>query len=396
MRIQTSIYILIAWLPLCLGGLGLVACNKATTTTSTQETPVAISVDVMKIELDALPLGQVYSGRVVATQIAQVRPQVTGIIDEVLFDEGMMVKAGQPLYRINADSYVNAVASNEAAVKQAIANIGIAQSSLAAYEAIDEQTQADLTRIDGLLQIEAVSKQAYEQALTAVKTTKAQVRQAKSTLASAQASLQTAQANLSASRLDLQHTIVRASISGRMGASSLSKGALVATGQASPLASIFVVNPVYVDIAQASLTSVFLNKPSKDEAWLIMDDGQEYPTKGRLVDLSVNQDIFARTVFANPDGDLVPGMYVGVRLNEGMAQHATWLPKTAVLQAADQPKVYLAKEGQVHEQSVKIAGEQADNWLIVDGLRTGDYVVVDATQVSSLQPIKPNIVSKDI
>lgn len=377
------------------GSVGLVGCKDdakqagAGAGASQQMPPT--TVDVQVIELGSLPMSNTFSGRITAFEVSEVRPQVTGIIDEILFQEGSMVQAGQPLYRINTDNYASSVAAAEASLNQAQANVGTARATLISQQAVYEQAQADLARLKGLLEVEAISKQAHDQAVTQVKTARAGLEQARANISSAEAMVRSAEAGLSARRLDLSRTIVRAPISGKSGISAVTKGALVASGQAAPLVTISRFDPVYVDISQSSSEVLKLRQAlatgsasqGSAEVQLVLEDGTAYPVRGRLILSNAHVDeatgsVIVRAIFPNNEGILLPGMYVNARLNQTVATNSVLLPQTAIIRTPQgATQVYLVnKDNKIELREVKTAGTQDGKWLITEGLKTGDRVVV--------------------
>lgn len=373
--------------------IGVTGCGKkedGAQAAAAQQAPTA-TVDVQVITLGATPIGSTFSGRVMASETSEVRPQVSGYVDEILFQEGSAVKAGQPLYRINVDSYTSSVAANEASVNQARANVGTARASLLAQQATYEQARADLARLDGLLEVDAVSRQAVDQARTAVKTAQAGVEQARANLASSEATVRAAEASLAASRLDLDRTIVRAPISGKAGISSVTKGALVSAGQSTALVTISRLNPVFVDISQSSADLLKLRQAiasgsatyGTSQVQLTLEDGTTYPETGQIAMDNAEVDantgsVTLRAVFANPHGILLPGMYVDANLHQTVVQNAALLPQTAIMRTAKgESQVYVVNaENKIESRNVVTSGTHNGNWVVTDGLKTGDKVVV--------------------
>lgn len=369
----------------------LVACggdkDKQAAAAAQQMPPTTVEVQI--VELGTVPIIQTFSGRVVASETSEVRPQASGIIDEILFDEGSVVKEGQPLYRINTDNYTSSVAANEAALNQARANIGTARANIIAQQALYDKARADLARYEELLKVDAISQQTYDQAITNVKTTKAGLEQAKANLASSEATVRAAEARVDSSRIDLSRTIVRAPISGKSGISSVTKGALVAAGQATPLVNISRLDPIYVDITQSSSELLKLRQQlatgsqGSAEVQLILEDGTPYPLIGQLMLATAQVDestgtVKLRAIFANPDRILLPGMYINTRLNQSMAENATLLPQTAVtLTPKGEAQVYVVgAENKIELRPVTTGGTMDGQWIITSGLKTGEKVVV--------------------
>ena len=266
-----------------------------------QQMPPAV-VNVQTVSFDTVPQVQTFSGRTAAYQTADVRPQVSGVIDEVLFREGSNVKKGQPLYRINTDNYTTSVASGQAAVAQAqanrqtaIANNANAKAELASRQASLAQAINDFQRLKGLVEIDAISKQQYDQAQTQVRTAqaalesaRAAVGQTEASIRSAEAGIKTAQSNLDASALDLNRTIVRAPLTGRSDRSSVTAGTLVNASQSEPLVTISRLDPIYVDISQSSSELLQLRQQiaegkaqaGMNSVELVLEDGSVYPVRG--------------------------------------------------------------------------------------------------------------------
>lgn len=190
-----------------------------------QQMPPA-TVEVQTVLLRPIPVVKSFSGRVTVVETSEVRPQVTGIIESVAFQEDGYVKAGQELYRLNRDNYISAANSSIAAIQTAEASLISARASLVAQEATLAQARADLARVEGLVDIDAVSKQLYDQYGTAVRTAQANVEVAKASVNQANASINSAKASRDASQLDMSCTIIRAPISGKIGISAVTAGAL--------------------------------------------------------------------------------------------------------------------------------------------------------------------------
>lgn len=354
-----------------------------------QETP-PLAVSVKTITLGDIPLTQSLAGRTVATEVSEVRPQVNGIIDEILFQEGTMVQAGQPLYRLNIDSYASAVAGAEAALNQATANLGTANAMLLDQQARYEQAHADLARMAGLLEIDAISRQAYDNAVTALKTAEAGVQQAQARIASSEATIKTAESGLAASRLDLERTIIRAPLTGKTGISSVSRGALVSSGQAQSLVTISRLDPIYVDIAQSSADILRLRQGLSEgstsqgstEVQLILEDGSVYPLSGQLAlaDAQVDErtgSITLRAIFPNPEQLLLPGMYVNALVQQSVVTNAALLPPSAVIHSPDgNTQVALVdKNNKIELRDIHLEGTHQGQWIVTAGLSSGDRVI---------------------
>lgn len=389
-----------------MGSTGfLVACGKSNEQAVQQQQMPNPVVDVQTITLQTVPVIQSFAGRVAASETSEVRPQVTGVVEEVLFREGSIVQAGQPLYRINVDNYTSSVQAGEAAVRSAEAAVGnaqatraSAQANLAAQQANLAQARADLARYEGLLEVQAVSRQLYDQAVTAVRTAqanveaaKAAVAQADANIASASSSVQSAKASLGASQLDIGRTIVKAPISGVTGISAVTAGALVATNQATPLVTISRLNEVYVDISQSAAEMLRLREQIESgqagqgsaEVQLVLEDGQTYPMLGRLLLANARVDestgaMTLRAIFPNPQGKLVPGMFVNARLIQSVVQNAALLPQSAIMRTpTGETQVYIVNaDNKVELRNITTSGTYNGNWIVTGGINSGDRVVI--------------------
>lgn len=390
-----------------LSGAVLVGCDKKedAAVDATQQMPPPAVVNVQTVTFDTVPQVQNFSGRTAAYQTADVRPQVNGIIDEVLFREGSSVKKNQPLYRINIDNYATSVASGEASVQQAqanyqtaLANNANAKAEFVSRQALLAQAQNDLQRLQGLVSIDAISKQQYEQAQTQVRTAQAAVQSANAAVGqtqagieSAKAGIQTAKSGLDASTLDLNRTIVRAPISGRTERSSFTAGTLVNASQANPLVTISRLDPIYVDISQSSSELLKLRQQisaGKAQAGmntveLVLEDGSVYPVRGKLALSEARVDestgaVTLRAVFPNSNNILLPGMYVNARLTQSVITNATLIPQSAVMRSPKgETQVYIVDENnKIQLRPVTINGTYNGQWVVTDGLQEGSKVVI--------------------
>lgn len=314
-------------------------------------------------------------GRLEASRVAQVRARAAGILQERLFREGSDVKAGQALFRIDAAPYAAAVQSAEA--------------SLARAEASLTQAAALARRYKPLVAENAISEQEYANAEAAEKAAAADV-------AVARAALQTA-------RINLGYASVTAPIAGRIGRSLVTEGALVGQGEATPLAVIQQVDPMYVNFTQSAAEVLALRRAMQagqlkaagnDAASvrLVLEDGSDYPQEGKLLfsDLTVDAttgQITLRAEVPNPNGALLPGLYVRVRVEQATAGNAVLLPQQAVTRTAQGDSVRVVDaEGKVSTRSIQIGGQQNGQWVVRDGLQAGEQVMVDGFQKIQMMP----------
>jgi membrane fusion protein, multidrug efflux system len=332
-------------------------------------------VGVVTVTPGDVPLVTELPGRLEASRVAQVRARAAGIVQHRLFREGSDVRAGQPLFSIDPAPYAAAQASAQATLARAQANLG--------------QASALAERYKPLVEANAISKQDYANAVAAQK-------QAEAEVAAARAAVQTAQINLG-------YASVTAPISGRIGRALVTEGALVGQGEATPLAMIQQIDPIYVNFTQPATEILNLRRALQEGRLkravgaegalvrVVLEDGSEHARPGRLLfsDLSVDPtsgQITLRAEVPNPGGALLPGLYVRVRLEQAKAGNAVLLPQQAVLRTAQGDTVMVvAPDGKVGSRNVKVGAEQAGKWVILDGLKAGEQVIVDG-----FQKVRPN------
>ncbi len=313
-------------------------------------------VGVVTLESEPFAVTSSLPGRTAAYRIAEVRPQVNGIIQKRLFDEGSEVKAGQQLYQIDAAVY-------EAAFKSAEASLASSKSLADRYALLVKE--------------QAVSRQAYDEARAAA--------------------LQ-AQANLERARIDLRYTKVLAPISGRIGRSAVTEGALVSNGQTQALATIQQLDPIYVDVTQPArdllqlrrdLAEGRLERASEGAAkvTLTLEDGSEYDHEGQLEVAEVSVDagtgsVTLRAVFPNPDKVLLPGMFVHARLVGGVRNDAILAPQQGVTRnARGEPTAMVVNaENKVELRTLKTERTVGNRWLVSEGLNPGDRLITEGLQ----------------
>jgi membrane fusion protein (multidrug efflux system) len=315
-------------------------------------------------------------GRLEASRVAEVRARAAGILQKRLFREGSDVKAGQPLFNIDPAPYAAAAQS--------------AQASLARAEANAVQAKALAERYKPLVEANAVSKQEYLNAVAAAKTAEADV-------AVGRASVQTAKINLG-------YASVTAPISGRIGRALVTEGALVGQGDATELAVIQQIDPMYVNFTQSASDVLKLRRameagrfkrasgPDAASVRVVLEDGSEYALPGKLLfsDLTVDSttgQVTLRAEVPNPKGELLPGLYVRVKVEQAQATNAITVPQQAVTrtQQGDTLTVVDA-EGMMHKRTVKISAAQNNQWIVLDGLKAGEQVMVDGFQKLMMMP----------
>ncbi len=336
--------------------------------------PGAPAVTVMTVQPEPVPITAELPGRTTPYLVAELRPQVSGIVKERMFKEGSDVRAGQVLYRIDPATYQAAYDSARASLARADANLDVARQKAVRY--------ADLVKI------EAVSAQTNEEAQAAQK--------------QAQADVGTAKAALDKTRVDLDFTRITSPIAGRIGRSTVTAGALVTANQEAALATVQQLDPIYVDLTQPSAKLLSLKRDLESgklqraagntvPVQLVLEDGSLYGTEGRLAFSEVTVDqatgsVTLRAVFPNPKGDLLPGMYVRARLTQGVNRAAMLVPHAAVSRTprGEAQVMVVNSESKVEARTVKAEQSIGDKWVVTEGLAAGDRVIVEG-----LQKVKP-------
>jgi membrane fusion protein, multidrug efflux system len=355
------------WLAIVACGTALLGCDGAKAPAGPQGPP---EVGVLKLVPRTVGIVDELPGRTVAYRVAEVRPQVSGIVQKRLFEEGGDVRAGEQLYQIDPSSYSAALRSAEAALQRAEAN--------------REKAKLLQDRYGPLRKNNLVSQQAYDDAVTGFSTAEADVAAAKAQVESA--------------RINLVYCQVLSPIAGRIGRSLVTEGALVTSQQATPLALVQQLDPIYVDITQSSvemlklqraLASGELQRDEKNEAEvsLTLEDGSEYRERGKLQFAEVSVDpstgaVVLRALFPNPQRELLPGMFVRAQLTQAKKSEALLVPQRGVTrnQRGDAVVLVVDDDNHVAERTVTTGRVIGNDWLIDTGLRAGERVILDGTQ----------------
>lgn len=359
----------------CLPLSGFIVCAALLTGCDGQENPQqhaqAPQVSVHIVKSAPLAVTTELPGRTDAYRVAEVRPQVSGIILHRNFTEGSDVKAGESLYQIDPATYQAAYdnAKGELVKAQAAANIA----------------HLTVKRYVPLVGTQYVSKQEYDQAVA--------------TAQQADASVVAAKAGVESARINLAYTKVTSPINGRIGKSSVTEGALVTNGQATALATVQQLDPIYVDVTQSSSDfmrlkqQTSLQKGDTSSVELLMENGQPYPLKGTLQfsDVTVDEStgsITLRALFPNPQHMLLPGMFVRARIDEGTQPDAILIPQQGVTRTprGDATVLVVNEKNQVESRTVVAPQAIGDRWLITEGLKNGDRVII-----SGLQKVRPGV-----
>ncbi len=349
------------WGSVAVLALALAACSKPA-----PPPPPTPQVGVVAVTEQAVTLSTELPGRISAVETSEVRPQINGVIRRRLFTEGSMVQAGQTLYEIDDAPYRAA--------------LGTAQGQLGAAQAQINATRLQAQRYGELVKLNAVSKQEADNAT--------------GTAAQARANVAAQRSAVQAARVNLNFTRIKAPISGRIGRSLFTAGALVQSGQADPLATIQRTNTVYVDVTQSAAQLLDLKAAMQSGAitgggdgarvQLILPNGKIYPIEGRLQFSEVTVDqatgaVTLRASFPNPDGLLLPGMYVRAKLVQGTQSKAMLVPQRAVSrdERGNPTVLVVGPDNKVAPRTLTTSQTQGDDWVVTSGVKPGDKIIVE-------------------
>ena len=355
------------WIAVVALANALLGCSGTKAPAGPQEPP---EVGVIKLVTRSVGIVDELPGRTVAYRVAEVRPQVSGIVQKRLFAEGSDVRVGEQLYQIDPASYSATLRSAEAALQRAQAN--------------REKAKLLQDRYGPLRANNLVSQQVYDDAVTG--------------FAAAEADVAAAKAQVESARINVVYCQVLSPIAGRIGRTLVTEGALVTSQQSTPLALVQQLDPIYVDITQSSvemlklqraLASGDLQRDEKNEAEvsLTLEDGSDYGEHGKLQFAEVSVDpstgaVVLRALFPNPQRELLPGMFVRAQLTQAMKSEALLVPQRGVTrnQRGDAVVLVVGDDNRVAERMVTTARVIGNDWLIDTGLRAGERVVLDGVQ----------------
>jgi membrane fusion protein (multidrug efflux system) len=398
-------------------GLGLTGCGGGKTPPPAMVPEVA----VVSIQPERVVLTKELPGRTSAYRIAEIRPQVNGLIQKRQFTEGALVKAGELLYEIDSAPYkaaydsaaANLNAAKEAAVRaQATVNASVA--ALERHEAVLELAKTNFARYQGLLKKNAVSAMDYDQAKVNISVSNAALRVAKAQIESdresvkvAKAAIKQAEAALETANINLSYTKIAAPITGRIGRSNVTDGAIATAYQTVPLATVQQMDPIYMDVPQStvellrlrrSLEKGNLKATGSAKVKIILEDGTVYQHEGafQFCDVTVDQttgSVCLRIVVPNPEGMLLPGMFVRAVIEEGIRDGAILVPQQAVSRDPKGNPISLIvdKTGKVQQRELLTDRSLGDKWLISSGLVQGDRVIVEG-----MQKVRPGMAVKTV
>lgn len=338
-------------------------------------------VGVITLQSQTVSLSMELSGRTSPYAIAEIRPQVGGLIEQRAFVEGSEVRAGQLLYQIDAATYQASLENARAALARSEANLNTLRLKAERYKE--------------LVAAKAVSQQEFDDTQAAFK--------------QAEASVLADKASVEIARINLAHSRVTAPISGRIGKSAVTQGALVTASQATALATVQQLDPIYVDVTQSSadllrlkrdLSSGALKRAGSNEAKvkLLLEDGTPYSLEGKLAFTDVSVDsgtgsVVLRAVFPNPKHELLPGMFVRAQLQTGDREQSLVVPQQAVSRntKGEATVMVVGQEGKFEPRVIKTAQTIGDKWLVTDGLKSGEQIIVEG-----LQRLRPGVTIKPV
>ena len=392
-----------------LVGLFLSGCDRQTQSQPRSSVPEVATVTV---STQSVVLTTELPGRTSSYLVAEIRPQVNGLIQKRLFTEGSDVKAGQVLYQIDPAPFHAALdnaAANLAAMQKtadrARAALGVSIAGVTRQRATLELARTNRERFEEVFKDRAVSASQRDQAVTeaevaeaSLQAAEAQVESDRKAIAAAEAAIQQAEASLETARINLGYTKITAPISGRIGRSNVTEGAIVTAYQPMALATIQQLDPIYVDVRQSTTELLRLkrnlnhgrlnqNGKNQNKVRLVLEDGTAYPLEGTLQFRDVTVDpttgsVILRVVFPNPEDVLLPGMFVRAVVKEGIHEQAILIPQQAV---SRDPKgnpfaLIVDAEEKVGQRILTLDRAIGDKWLVSAGLAAGDRVVVEGTQ----------------
>jgi membrane fusion protein (multidrug efflux system) len=390
--------------------------------------PQTPEVAVVTVQPEAVTLTTELPGRTSAYLVAEIRPQVNGLLQKRFFTEGTEVKKDDVLYQIDPAPYqaaldnanANLLAAQKAA-DQARAALAASNASLQRHEATLKLAKANLQRYENLVKSHAISEMQRDQAVAdvdvadaALRTANAQIKSDEQAVGAAEAAIKQAEAALQTARINLDYTKITAPIDGRIGRSHVTEGAIVTAYQPVPLAVIQQFNPIYVDVPQSTaevnrlrqkLTKGDLKDAETDKVKITLEDDSVYPQEGSLKFRDVTVDpttgsIILRIVVPNPDNVLLPGMFVRATIDEGVNDQAILLPQQAVSRDPKGNPMAWIVDGKSQLQPRPLTTDRAigDRWLVSSGLAPGDQVVVEGILKAMMarSPQNPDVTVKAV
>jgi len=407
----------VVWLA-SLASLAMAGCNSGAQAPPAAGPP---EVSVVTVEPQSVLLTSELPGRTAGFLVAEIRPQVNGLLQERLFTEGSDVKKGEILYQIDPAPYqaaynsaIATLASAKQAAEQTRAALQASVAGLKRYESVLDLAITIRDRKERLVKTDAVSAMEFDQAVAdvevadaALKVAQAEVESSREAVKAAEAAIQQAEAAVDTAHINLEYTKIVAPISGRIGRSKVTEGAIVTAYQATPLATIQQFDPIYVDVPQSTaelnhlkrrLNNGALKDNGTDRVKILLEDDSVYPLEGSLKFRDVTVDpttgsIIVRIVVPNPDGVLLPGMFVRAVVEEGVNEQAILVPQQAIVRdpKGNPTALVVDAEGKVEQRVLATDRALGDQWLVSSGLAQGDQVIVEG-----VQKVRPGVAVKVI
>ncbi len=377
-----------------LAALSLSGCKSQRAMPPTGPPEVA----VVTIQPEPVVLTTELPGRIAAYLVAEIRPQVSGLLQKRLFEEGANVRQGDLLYQIDPTPYRAAYDQAKAALATAEANVATAEANVVMAEANLPAIRSRAERLKGLVAIHAVGQQDYDDAAAALRQAEANLLVRKTAVDVNRTAVEVSRAAMESARINLSYTPVKAPISGRIGKSGITVGAMVTAYQPVPLAVIQQLDPIYVDVTQASADLLRLRRnlesgnlkhdgESQRKVGLLLEDGTRYSLKGTLQFRDVTVDpttgsVTLRIVFPNPRQVLLPGMFVRAVVEEGMNERALFVPQQGVSRDPKGNPIALVVDdsNKVVQSALELDRAIGNRWLVTKGLSPGDRVIVEGTE----------------
>ena len=384
----------------CLGAIGLVFAGLLYSSCGSRVAPPPagpVEVATVTIRPERIVLTMELPGRTSAYLVAEIRPQVNGLLQQRLFEEGANIKPGDLLYQIDPIPYQAAYDQAKAALLTAQANVGTAEANVVMAEANLPAIRSRAERLKGLVAIRAVGQQDYDDANAALRQAEANLEVTRTAVEASRTAVEVSRTAVESARINLSYTPIKAPISGRIGRSNITVGAMVTAYQPVPLAVIQQLDPIYVDVTQASVDLLRLRREmesgnlvggaSRRKVQLLLEDGTPYPMSGTLQFQDVTVDpttgsVTLRMVFANPKQVLLPGMFVRAVIEEGVDEQALLIPQQGVSRDPKGNPIALVVDaaGKVEQRAIVLDRAIGDKWLVTKGLAPGDRLIVEGIE----------------
>ncbi len=381
-----------------LAAAGLVVAGSLSSGCKSRTAPPAAGppeVATVTLQPERVVLTTELPGRISAYLVAEIRPQVSGLLQKRLFEEGANVRQGDVLYQIDPAPYQAAYDQAKAGLVTAQANVATAEANVTMAEANLPAIRSRAERLKELAAIRAVGQQNYDDAAAALREAEANLLVRKTAVESNRTAVEVNRAAVESARINLSYTPIKAPISGRIGKSNITVGAMVTAYQPTPLAVIQQLDPIYVDVAQANADLLRLRRSlesgnlksgsgSQTRVGLLLEDGTSYAQHGTLQFRDVTVDpttgsVTLRMVFPNPKQVLLPGMFVRAIVEEGVKEQALFVPQQGVSRDPKGNPIALVvdSDNKVGLRPIELDRAMGDRWLVTKGLNPGDRVIVE-------------------